>query len=204
MGFLSNLFSSKNKIDSNMLMKATHYANKIYNIPIEFLDEVLKDVSAKELNTALITLLEDNPSISNKPLHEQYAFVFAKLYDRYLIKIGKKFDYFKQLTSIEIEEDREKGINYLTGRNNTSKDLVLAEKLLIRVGLQGDVRSQEILGDLYYKGDVLPKNLSKATEWYSLAANGFNSERARRCLDWMSSKNETIFSEDNEIIKDLS
>lgn len=200
MGFLSNLFSSKNKIDSNMLMKATHYANKIYNIPIEFLDEVLKDVSAKELNTALITLLEDNPSISNKPLHEQYAFVFAKLYDRYLIKIGKKFDYFKQLTSIEIEEDREKGINYLTGRNNTSKDLVLAEKLLIRVGLQGDVRSQEILGDLYYKGDVL----AKATEWYSLAANGFNSERARRCLDWMSSKNETIFSEDNEIIKDLS
>lgn len=204
MGFLSNLFSSKNKIDSNMLMKATHYANKIYNIPIEFLDEVLKDVSAKELNTALITLLEDNPSISNKPLYEQYAFVFAKLYDRYLIKIGKKFDYFKQLTSIEIEEDREKGINYLTGRNNTSKDLVLAEKLLIRVGLQGDVRSQEILGDLYYKGDVLPKNLAKATEWYSLAANGFNSERARRCLDWMSSKNETIFSEDNEIIKDLS
>jgi TPR repeat protein len=80
----------------------------------------------------------------------------------------------------------------------------LAEKLLIRVGLQGDVRSQEILGDLYYKGDVLPKNLAKATEWYSLAANGFNSERARRCLDWMSSKNETIFSEDNEIIKDLS
>jgi hypothetical protein len=204
MGFLSNLFSSKNKIDSNMLMKATHYANKIYNIPIEFLDEVLKDVSAKELNTALIPLLEDNPSISNKPLYEQYAFVFAKLYDRYLIKIGKKFDYFKQLTSIEIEEDREKGINYLTGRNNTSKDLVLAEKLLIRVGLQGDVRSQEILGDLYYKGDVLPKNLAKATEWYSLAANGFNSERARRCLDWMSSKNETIFSEDNEIIKDLS
>lgn len=204
MGFLSNLFSSKNKIDSNMLMKATHYANKIYNIPIEFLDELLKDVSAKELNTALITQLEDNPSISNKPLYEQYAFVFAKLYDRYLIKIGKKFDYFKQLTSIEIEEDREKGINYLTGRNNTSKDLVLAEKLLIRVGLQGDVRSQEILGDLYYKGDILPKNLAKATEWYSLAANGFNSERARRCLDWMSSKNETIFSEDNEIIKDLS
>jgi hypothetical protein len=32
--------------------------------------------------------------------------------------MGKKFDYFKQLTPAQIVEDREQGLNYLLGKNN--------------------------------------------------------------------------------------
>ncbi|MDH1859936.1 MULTISPECIES: SEL1-like repeat protein [Acinetobacter] len=204
MSFLSNLFS-KNTREATALTTlniAREYAAKKYNIPVDFIDDLMK-LPLEQLNLALQNKLKNNQDIAVKPLSEQYAFLYSELYDQYLIKTGKKFDYFKQLTPAQIVEDREQGLNYLLGKNNFTKNKNMAEKLLIRVGLQGDVSAQEILGDLYYQGNILDKNLAKATEWYSLAADGYGSEKARKCLDWMSSRKETVFLEENAILKDL-
>ncbi|KHO15196.1 hypothetical protein NT90_12010 [Acinetobacter baumannii] len=204
MSFFSKLFTKNNSEATalNTLNIAREYAAKKYNIPVNFIDDLMK-LPLEQLNLALQNTLKNNQDIALKPLSEQYAFLYSELYDQYLIKIGKKFDYFKQLTPIQIVEDREQGLNYLLGKNNFTKDKNMAEKLLIRAGLQGDVTAQEILGDLYYQGNILDKNLAKATEWYSLAEDGYGSEKARKCLEWMSSRKETVFLEENAILKDL-
>ena len=204
MSFLLKFFEKNTSEGAtlNTLNIARDYATKKYNIPVDFIDDLMK-FPLEQLNLALENKLKNNQDMSLKPLSEQYAFLYSELYDQYLIKTGEKFDYFKKLTPIQIVEDREQGLNYLLGKNNFTKDKNMAEKLLIRAGLQGDVTAQEILGDLYYQGSILDKNLAKATEWYSLAEDGYGSEKARKCLEWMSSRKETVFLEENAILKDL-
>jgi TPR repeat protein len=204
MSFLSKLFAKNNGEETSVstLHFARDYAAHKYNIPLDFIDDLMK-FPLEQLNLALQNKLRNNPDIALKPLSEQYAFLYSELYEQYLIKTRIKFYYLKKLTHFQLVEDREQGLNYLLGKNNFTKDKNIAEKLLIRAGLQGDVTAQEILGDLYYEGNILNKNLAKATEWYSLAEDGYGSEKARKCLEWMSSRKETVFSEENSILKDL-
>lgn len=188
----------------NMIMDtASDIAFHKYDVPLDFVNQVLSELPISELDKSLARLKNNNEELCKESKSEQYAFVLKSIYDRYLIKIGHKFDYFKKLTSDELEEQRNLGINYLSGENNIPKDIDMAEKLLIRTGLQGDAISQELLGDLYYKGGILPQNFAKATEWYILAANVSNSKKARGKLDWMYSRNEAVNSDEDAVLKDL-
>ena len=84
MSFLSNLFS-KNTREATALTTlniAREYAAKKYNIPVDFIDDLMK-LPLEQLNLALQNKLKNNQDIAVKPLSEQYAFLYSELYDQY-------------------------------------------------------------------------------------------------------------------------
>lgn len=67
------------------------------------------------------------------------------------------------------------GLEYLHGDGGLQKDASKAAYWLERSGARGNPAAQRMLGDLYARGNGVPKNLKLSADWWEKAANRGNS-----------------------------